>query len=53
VEEEIADVAIYLFEMADNLDLDLFEAMNKKLIKNAMKYPTQKAKGKHTKYNRL
>ncbi len=51
--EELADVAIYLFEMADNLGIELLEAMDKKLDKNERKYPIEKAKGKHTKYNKL
>jgi NTP pyrophosphatase (non-canonical NTP hydrolase) len=51
--EEIADVGMYLFELADNLGIDLKEAMEKKLEKNAAKYPIEKAKGKHTKYNKL
>jgi len=53
VEEEIADIAMYLFEMADNMGIDLLKAMDAKLKKNAAKYPVKKAKGKHTKYNRL
>lgn len=53
VAEEIADVAIYLFELTDNLGLDLIEIMENKLKKNAEKYPPEKAKGRHTKYNKL
>jgi dCTP diphosphatase len=53
IQDEIADVAMYLFELADNMGVDLIRAMNKKLIKNAKKYPIEKAKGKHTKYNKL
>lgn len=53
IEEEIADVAIYLFELADNLGIDLKDAMEKKLHKNNLKYPVEKARGKHTKYNKL
>jgi dCTP diphosphatase len=53
VEEEIADIAMYLFELADNMGIDLLKAMDSKLEKNAKKYPVKKAKGKHTKYNRL
>ena len=51
--EEIADVAIYLFELTDNLGLDLAKIMEKKLRKNNKKYPVRKAKGVHTKYNKL
>lgn len=51
--DELADVAIYLLELADNLKIDLVQAIIKKLRKNARKYPVKKAKGKHTKYTRF
>lgn len=51
--DELADVAIYLFELADNLGIDLSKAIETKMKKNALKYPIAKAKGKHTKYNQL
>jgi dCTP diphosphatase len=51
--DELADVAIYLFELADNLGVDLPKAISIKMKKNAVKYPISKAKGKHTKYNKL
>ena len=51
--EEIADIAMYLFELADNQGIDLLKTMELKLKKNAKKYPVKKAKGKHTKYNKL
>jgi NTP pyrophosphatase (non-canonical NTP hydrolase) len=53
IQDEIADVAMYLFELADNLGIDLAEAMRNKMQKNIKKYPVEKAKGKHTKYNKL
>ena len=53
IAEEIADVAIYLIELADNLDIDLMAAIAEKLKKNAIKYPSEKAKGIHTKYDQL
>ena len=53
VAEEIADVAIYLLELADNLGIDLEKAINEKLDKNAKKYPVEKARGVATKYNKL
>jgi len=53
IQDEIADIAIYLFELADNLGIDLIKAMEQKLEKNSKKYPITKAKGKHTKYNKL
>jgi NTP pyrophosphatase (non-canonical NTP hydrolase) len=51
--DELADVAMYLFELADNLKINLPKAMLNKMKKNALKYPIHKSKGKHTKYNRL
>ena len=53
VAEEMADVAAYLFELSDILGIDLLEAMHKKIEKNAAKYPVEKAKGVHTKYDKL
>lgn len=53
VSEEIADIAIYLFELADNLGISLSEAIENKLKKNNEKYPARKAWGRHTKYNKL
>lgn len=53
IEEEIADIAIYLFELADNLQLDLSETILKKLDLNRKKYPAQKAKGSAKKYDKL
>lgn len=53
IEEELADVLIYAFQMAYRCDLDIEEIMNKKIALNAKKYPIEKAKGKATKYNDL
>jgi dCTP diphosphatase len=39
VAEEIADVAIYLIELADVAGIDLAHAIEAKLEKNAVKYP--------------
>lgn len=52
VGEEMADIALYLVEMADNAGVDLFDAMRKKLQKNAEKYPVEKSKGNATKYTK-
>ena len=53
ISEEIADIGIYLIELADNLGVNLVDAMHKKLDKNAKKYPVDKAKGRHDKYDQL
>src|SRR3989338_6945685 len=39
IAEELADVAMYLFELADNLQIDLPKAIEAKLAKNFRKYP--------------
>lgn len=53
VQDEMADIFHYLLEFADNLGIDLEQASEQKLIKSALKYPVNKAKGKATKYNKL
>ena len=53
IADEMADIAIYLTEMADNLGIDLLAAMASKLDKNAAKYPVEKARGSHKKYSDL
>ena len=53
VADEIADIAVYLFELADNLGLDLVEEMRRKMAKNAEKYPIEKSKGSNLKYTEL
>lgn len=53
IAQELADVAMYLFELASNLEIDLGKAIESKLEHNAQKYPVEKAKGKHTKYTNL
>lgn len=53
IEDEIADIGIYLTELADNLGVDLLAAMERKLKKNAEKYPVEKAKGSNSKYTEL
>ena len=39
VREEVADVLIYLVEIADVLGIDLIAAARDKMAKNAVKYP--------------
>ena len=51
--EEIADVAIYLLELADLAKIDLGEAIRDKMRKNAAKYPVGKSRGVSTKYTDL
>ncbi len=53
VQEELADVFLYAFEFLDILDLDLEEIIEKKMKKNALKYPVSKSKGSAEKYTEL
>lgn len=48
--DEIADVFLYLLQMAHYCNIDLLEASERKMQKNALKYPVEKARGNHTKY---
>ncbi len=41
IKEEMADILIYLVQMADKLEIDLEEEVFKKLEKNAVKYPVK------------
>jgi NTP pyrophosphatase (non-canonical NTP hydrolase) len=51
--EELADVFNWVLIMSHDLDIDITEASNKKIQKNETKYPVEKAKGRHIKYNKL
>ena len=43
LKEEIADVLIYAYMLADNLGFDIDEIIAEKLVKNAVKYPAPEA----------
>ena len=51
--EELADVFIYAFLIAEKHDLDIKEIILEKLALNAKKYPINKSHGKADKYNEL
>ena len=53
IASEIADVAILLFELADNSGIDVAAAIREKLARNEERYPVGKAKGSNAKYNEL
>lgn len=50
VEQELADIQVYLISLAEKLKLDLISAVEKKLLLNAAKYPVDKARGNSRKY---
>jgi len=51
LEDELADVAIYLTYLCHDLGIDLSAAISSKIEKNAQKYPIDKVKGKADKYS--
>lgn len=51
--EELADVLYWVLLLSYDLNINISDAFDKKMKKNAEKYPVEKAKGKHTKYNKL
>ena len=50
VEEELADILVYLVRMADQLDIDLISAARKKIKSNEAKYPADMVRGSSKKY---
>lgn len=50
VEEELADILLYLIRIADKLNVDLVVAAKRKIERNAEKYPADRARGKANKY---
>lgn len=51
ISHEIADIAVYLIELADNLGIDLIGAIKGKMAINETKYPIKKARGSAAKYS--
>jgi NTP pyrophosphatase (non-canonical NTP hydrolase) len=53
IAEELADVFYWVLLMSKDLDIDIVEALEKKMEINNAKYPVEKSKDKHTKYTDL
>jgi len=51
VGEELADIFVYLVRLADQLDIDLSEVVERKIGLNELKYPADKVRGSAKKYN--
>ncbi len=49
--DEMADVLYFLLRLADLYGLDLSEALDHKLEKNALKYPVDKYRGSNKRYD--
>jgi dCTP diphosphatase len=53
VQEELADILIFLLYLAEATGVDLSEAVKAKLIKNQVNYPVSKSFGSNKKYTDL
>jgi len=53
VQDELANVLMYLVRLSGGLGVDLNEAVTSKHALNNQKYPTDKAKSTSIKYNQL
>ncbi len=53
MEEECADVLLYLLLVAERAGIDLMQAASDKIIRNGEKYPVDKARGTAKKYDKL
>jgi NTP pyrophosphatase (non-canonical NTP hydrolase) len=53
VREELADVLLFAFQLADKYHWDIAELMREKIARNAEKYPVRLARGNATKYDEL
>ena len=51
IEDEVADVLIYLVRLADRLNIDPLTAASLKLASNAEKYPVALVRGSAKKYD--
>lgn len=53
IEDELADVFYWLIMLSNYYEVDLLDALEKKMDKNEAKYPIEKAKGRSAKYTEL
>jgi len=53
IKDELADVLIYAYMLADNLNLDIDDIIERKLIKNNEKYPVEQSRDNNSKYTEL
>lgn len=51
--KELADVLYWVILMSDNLDINIDEVFEQKMLENEKKYPIDKAKGSKQKYTAL
>jgi NTP pyrophosphatase (non-canonical NTP hydrolase) len=53
IQQELADIFIYLAYVAEKFEIDLEQAIVEKIELNGQKYPVSKSFGSHKKYDEL
>ena len=53
IADELADTLYWVLLMSSDLGINIRKALETKLEKNEAKYPVEKSKGKHVKYDKL
>lgn len=53
IEDEIVDSLFFVLRFASLYDVDLLAALERKMVRNRLKYPIELAKGKNIKYTHL
>jgi len=53
ISEELADIIDYCLSFSDVMNIDISEALKKKIEENKKKYPVEKVKGNYKKYTEL
>lgn len=53
IEEELADVLFFVLRFAQMNEIDIKEALEMKIRKNAVKYPVEQSRGQNKKYNEI
>jgi NTP pyrophosphatase (non-canonical NTP hydrolase) len=51
IEDELADILLYVIRFADKAEIDLAAIAERKMILNAEKYPPERFRGSDRKYN--
>jgi NTP pyrophosphatase (non-canonical NTP hydrolase) len=51
--EELVDIFGFVLRLAQRYDIDLTTVLDKKIEKNALRYPIEKAKGSNKRYREL
>jgi len=53
IAEELSDILYWVLLISNDLNIDILDALDKKMLKNEAKYPEDKSRGNHKKYTEL